>query len=143
MRTRGHSTVELLVVLALVGLVAGFVVPTLRYAMDQLAVGNAAQELVRAHTEARSTAATSHRVALLTIAADSIVLRTAQGGDTSLVWRHPGPATEGITMTGAAHLFRFIPYGYSIGTSNTTYTLRRGAAQRKVIIARYGRVRIQ
>ena len=143
MRTRGTSTVELLVVLALVALVAGLVIPTLRYAMDQLAVGNAAQELLRAHREARSTAATSHRVALLTIAADSIVLRTAQGGDTTLVWRHPGPATQGITMTGPAHLFRFIPYGYSIGASNATYTLSRGSARRKVIIARYGRVRIQ
>jgi Tfp pilus assembly protein FimT len=143
MTLRGTTSVELLVVLILVAIVTALCVPSLRYAADRLAVGNAAQELVRAHEEARSLAATTQRTALLTIAADSIVLRTTRDGDTVLVWHHPGPEASGITLGGAAHLFRFIPYGYSVGTSNATYILTRGSARRQVIIARYGRVRIQ
>jgi Tfp pilus assembly protein FimT len=143
MRTRGISSLELLTVLVIAAIVTALSVPTLRYAMDHLAVGNAAQEVVRAHTEARLTAFTMQRTALLVIAPDSIVLRTARDGDTLLVWRRPGPASNGVAMTGAPHLFRFLPYGYSTGASNTTYVLSRGSARRQVIIARYGRVRIQ
>lgn len=140
---RGTTLPELLVVLALVAMIAALAVPSLRYAMDRRSVENAAQEVIRAHTEARLTAFTTQRTALLVIAADSMVLRTARAGDTVVVWRRAGPAAYGVTVAGAAHLFQFIPYGYSIGASNTTYTLTRGAAQRKVIIARYGRVRVQ
>ena len=143
MSPRGHALIELLVVILLVAIASAVVVPSLRYAMDRRAVELEVQGLLRAHAEARMTAITTQRTALLTIAADSIVLRTARDGDTLLVWRRPGPATVGITMAGAAHLFRFIPYGYSTGASNATYTLTRGAATRRVIIARYGRVRVQ
>lgn len=140
---RGTTSLELLVVIALVALITAFVVPSLRYAMDRRAVESEVQALIRAHTEARLAAITSQRTALLTIAADSVVLRTARDGDTLLVWRRPGPSTLGITVSGASHLFRFIPYGYSIGASNTSYTLTRGAARRKLVIARYGRVRVE
>ena len=140
---RGTTLPELLVVIALVAISTALGVPSLRYAMDRRAVENETQALIQAHTEARLAAITSQRTALLTIAADSIVLRTARNGDTLVVWRRPGPAAYGVTVAGASHLFRFIPYGYSIGASNTTYTLTRGSAKRKVIIARYGRVRVE
>lgn len=143
MQTRGTTSLELLTVLVLAAIVAALCVPSLRYAMDRLAVGNAAQEVARAHTEARLTAFTTQRTALLMIAPDSIVLRTARDGDTLLVWHRPGPASNGVAVTGGPHLFRFLPYGYSTGASNTTYVLSRGGARRQVIIARYGRVRIQ
>lgn len=143
MSPRGHALLELLVVLALVAIVSAVVVPSLRYAMDRRAVELEVEALLHAHAEARLTAVTSQRTALLTIAPDSIVLRTARDGDTVLVWRRPGPASQGIVVGGAAHLFRFIPYGYSTGVSNATYVLSRGAATRRVIIARYGRVRVQ
>ena len=140
---RGTTLLELLVVLALVAMAAALGVPSLRYAMDRRSVENATQEVIRAHTEARLAAFTTQRTALLTISADSMILRTTRAGDTLVVWRRAGPTAYGVTVTGAAHLFQFIPYGYSIGASNTTYTLSRGAAKRKVIIARYGRVRVE
>jgi len=143
MSSRGSSLPELIVVIALVAIASALVVPSLRYAMDRRSVENATQAFIQAHAEARLVAIESQRTALLTLSADSMVLRTARGGDTLVVWRRPGPASFGVTVTGPAHLFRFIPYGYSIGASNTSYTLTRGAARRKVIIARYGRVRVE
>jgi Tfp pilus assembly protein FimT len=143
MPTRGSSLPELTVVVALVAISAALGVPSLRYAMDRRTVENATQALIQAHTEARLVAIESQRTALLTLAADSMVLRTARDGDTLVVWRRAGPSAYGVTVTGTSHIFRFIPYGYSIGASNTTYILTRGAAVRKVIIARYGRVRVQ
>ena len=140
---RVTTLLELLVVIALVAMAAALGVPSLRHAMDRRCVENATQEVIRAHTEARLVAFTTQRTALLTIAADSMILRTTRAGDTLVVWRRAGPAAYGVTVAGAAHLFQFIPYGYSIGASNTTYTLTRGAAKRKVIIARYGRVRVE
>lgn len=143
MSRRGQTFLELLVVIALVAIASAVVVPSLRYAMDRRAVELEVETLLHAHAEARLTAVTTQRIALLTIAPDSVVLRTARDGDTVVVWRRPGPASQGITVGGTAHLFRFIPYGYTTGASNATFILTRGAATRRVIIARYGRIRVQ
>ena len=143
MRTRGVSLLELLVVLGLTGLVSAFVVPTLFHVRDRLAVDAAARQLVLAHREARDASVTTQRMTLLRLAPDTLELRTALGRDTTLLWRRPGPRSYGVEVTGAPRVLRFIPFGYTIGGSNTTYTLRRGGAERKVIISRLGRVRVE
>ena len=143
MDRHGTTSIELLTVVALVALCAALGIPSLRYAMDRRMVDNAAQELVRAHREARMVSVTSSRLALLTLSGDSLVLRAVEGSDTTLLWRRPGPRALGVEVEGPAHLFRFIPLGYTIGASNASYTLHRGAAQRRVIIARYGRVQVR
>jgi prepilin-type N-terminal cleavage/methylation domain-containing protein len=144
MRSHGFSLPELTVVIALSALVAAVAVPSVQHALDRRLVESAAQQLVAAHREARLLAATSRRVALLRLAADSIELRlTDRGGDTTLAWRRPGPAFLGVTVAGSPRTVRFIPSGYSIGGSNTSYTITRGAARRKVIISRLGRIRVE
>lgn len=143
MRRHGTTTVELVVVVTLVTLVAAIGVPSLVHIMDRGIVERAAQQLVQAHQEARMAALTSSRIALLTLSADSLVLRTTSGRDTTLVWRRPGPRALGVEVEGPVHLFRFIPFGYTIGASNATYVVRRGAALRRVVIARYGRVQLR
>ncbi|HET7040550.1 MAG TPA: hypothetical protein VFI13_00965 [Gemmatimonadales bacterium] len=143
MHRHGTTSVELLVVLALAAILATLGVPSLRYAMDRRAVEGATQLLVEAHREARSFAVTSQRVALLTLGPDSLILRAARDGDTVVVWRRAGPRAFGVAVSGPVHLFRFIPYGYTIGASNASYVVSRGAATRRVVIARYGLVRVR
>lgn len=143
MRTRGFSLTELIVVVALTALASALVVPTLFHARDRMAVQAAAEQIVLAHREARLAAVSSQRVALLRLAPDTLELRTALGADTTLLWRRAGPLSYGVEVVGNPRVLRFIPFGYTIGGSNTTYTLRRGAAQRKVIISRLGRVRVE
>lgn len=143
MPRRGHSLPELTVVIVLTAMIAALGVPSLLHVTDRITVDTAARRLIEAHREARYHAMNSQRLTLLRIAADSIVLCTVAGRDTTWVWRRPGPRSFGVTVAGAPHTFRFIPYGYTIGASNTSYTLRRGAAVRKVIISRLGRVRVE
>lgn len=144
MRRRGYSLPELLVVLALTALITAVGVPALTYAIDRRLVESAAQQVINAHREARWAAATTQQLALLSLTPDSIVLRLTHGGrDTTLVWRRPGPAFFDVEVIGNPRLIRFVPAGYSIGVSNTSYTISRGAARRKVIIARLGRVRVE
>jgi prepilin-type N-terminal cleavage/methylation domain-containing protein len=143
MRTRGFSLLELLVVIALTTLASSLVVPTLLHTGDRLAVQAGAEQLILAHREARLVAVNSQRLALLRLAPDTLELRTVLGADTTLIWRRPGPRSYGIEVIGNPRVLRFIPFGYTIGGSNTSYTLRRGNAQRRVIISRLGRVRVE
>ena len=143
MTRRGFSLPELLTICVLTALVSGVAVPALMHAMDRRAVEEAARIIILAHREGRNTAIAIHRQTLLRLAADTIELRAFEGRDTTLLWRRPGPRSLGVTVTGNAHTVRFIPYGYSIGASNTSYTLTRGVARRRVVISRLGRVRVE
>ena len=143
MDRRGHSLPELVTVCALTALVSGVAVPALRHAMDRRAVEEAARVIILAHREGRNAAIQIHRTTLLRLAADTIELRAVEGRDTTLLWRRPGPRSFGVTVTGNPHTVRFIPYGYSIGASNTSYVLTKGAARRRVVISRLGRVRVE
>jgi Tfp pilus assembly protein FimT len=143
MLRRGHSLPELLVVIALTALATALGVPAITHAMDRRLVEAAARQIIDAHREARMIAVASQRTALLRLAADTIELHTTDRGDTTFVWRRPGPRSFGVEVVGNPRLIRFIPYGYSIGGSNTSYEIRKGAAHRKVVIARLGRVRVE
>jgi Tfp pilus assembly protein FimT len=144
MRRDGHSLPELTVVAALAALIAALGVPSMLHVSDRARVEAAARQLVHAHREARLLATTSRRTALLRLSADSIELRLTRGGpDTTLVWQHPGPRQFDVTVIGNARTMRFIPTGYTIGVSNASYTLSRGAAKRRVVISRLGRVRVE
>ena len=143
MRRRGFSLPELVVVIGLTALVSALTVPALLHARDRIAVQAAAEQIILAHREARLAAINSQQVALLRLAPDTLELRTVIGHDTTLVWRRPGPLAFGLDVIANPRVLRFIPYGYTIGVSNMTITLRKGSAQRKVIISRLGRVRVE
>jgi Tfp pilus assembly protein FimT len=140
---RGTTLPELVVVTALAGLVAAIIVPSVRHAMDRRTVELAVQQVTAAHLEARLFAVRTGRPAQLLLSADSIVLRTAFAGETTLVWSRPGPRSYGVVVTGNPRTLRFIPIGYTIGGSNISYTITKGAARRRVVISRLGRVRTE
>jgi Tfp pilus assembly protein FimT len=140
----GHSLPELVVVLVLAALISALGVPAVLHVSDRGRVEAAARQLVLAHREARLLATTVRRTALLRLSADSIELRLTSGGpDTALVWQRPGPRHFDVTVAGNPRTMRFIPTGYTIGGSNASYTLTRGAAKRRVVISRLGRVRVE
>lgn len=144
MDRRAFSLPELVVVTALVALSTVVGVPALLHVVDRRLVDSAAQQLVLAHREARLTAITTRQTALLLMGADSLQLRLTRGGpDTTIAWSRPGPRQYGVQVTGNPRTARFIPTGYTIGVSNASYTFTRGAATRKVVISRMGRVRVE
>jgi prepilin-type N-terminal cleavage/methylation domain-containing protein len=137
---RGYTVVELTLVLAIIGLMLGIAVPLLAPLRDSWTAEQAAQAVVLAHRRARIAAVLMSRTLVLTVAPESLRIATV---DDSVVWRSAGPAAAGATLAGPVRKLTFSPVGLSMGLSNATFQISRGAAIRSVIVSRLGRVRIR
>jgi len=138
----GMTLVELLIVLVLMGLLAGAAGPTAFGLRDRYLVGAEASALAGAHNRARIHAVLTGNVTQLEVRSDSVIVRTIVGPDTTVVWAAPGPQARGITLTGAPRTLYFAPTGVTIGLANAGFVLTRGNGHRQVIVSRLGRVRI-
>jgi prepilin-type N-terminal cleavage/methylation domain-containing protein len=141
--SRGVTLIELLLVLVLIGTLTAMGGPRLAGTLDRLAADRAAREIAAAHLRARLTAITEGQHSLLTITADSLVIRLSESSDSAPRWWSRGAAADGVTLVGPSRPITFAPTGVTIGVANATYTLRRGAASRRVVISRWGRVRLE
>ncbi len=142
---RGVTLLELVIVLAVIGVLAGMVVPSSASLADRLAVEHQAARLLTAHRSAWVTARMQQRLAILRISADTLAIRTVRGAndpDTLLAWIAPGPSVAGVTLASPAHTSVFGPDGLAMGLANTSHVLVKGNATRKVVVSRLGRVRI-
>lgn len=137
---KGFSLVELVLVLAVAGLLFGIALPPLSGALDHIEVGSAANHLVAAHQRARIMAVTRGQVLVLSIDAANLVIRSR--GQASPLWSEDGPAAARVALEGPARQFIFSPEGLTLGLSNATLRLTRGSASRTIVISRLGRVRI-
>lgn len=140
-RLRGATTlVELLVIVALIALVSGFVLPPLKRSFDRLKTRAAAQETMTAFFTARASAiALGRRTAVVLDEAKGRVLVVA-GGDTLLV--RAIRTGHGVTMTASRDSMAFFPDGLGLGGANLNVVLTRGAASDTVIVSREGRVKL-
>jgi prepilin-type N-terminal cleavage/methylation domain-containing protein len=138
---RGITLPELILVLAILGVLTGIAVPRVQRLSDSLAVQQAALEIVSAHSRARMSAVLQSRVLELSIRADTLAIRVP--GSPENLWHSPGPAAQGVALTGPTHALWFSPVGLTFGLSNGTYRLSRGSATRSVVVSRLGRVRIE
>jgi type IV fimbrial biogenesis protein FimT len=137
---RGVTLLELALVLTIIGLLVGIAVPRFQRVADGLAVHHAALELVSAHRRARFVAILQNRMVELTIRADSLTIRIA--GEPADLWHATGPEAEGVNLTGPTRPLVFSPVGLTVGVSNASFRLTRGAATRTVIVSRLGRLRV-
>ena len=132
---RGYSLPELLIVLAIVGLLTALALPPARRLLDTVAVENGARQIRAAHLRARMHALAFGQTTLLELGADTIRIRSISGPDTTLIWQSAGPAADGLTLSG--------PIGITMGLSNGTWHLTFGTVSRDVIVSRLGRLRIR
>jgi prepilin-type N-terminal cleavage/methylation domain-containing protein len=137
---QGFSLPELVLVFALGGILFAIAVPPLVDAVDRIEVGAAASHIAAAHQRARIMAITRSQVVVLSI--DSAELSIRPRGTPMSLWSEPGPAASGISLAGPARQFTFSPEGFTLGLSNATLHLSRGAATRTVVVSRLGRVRV-
>ena len=137
---RGVTLLELALVLAIMGLLVGIAVPRFQRVADSLAVHHAALELVSAHRRARFSAILQNRMVELSIRPDSLIIRLS--GATDDLWHAAGPDADGVSLTGPTRPLVFSPIGLTVGVSNGSYRLTRGAATRTVIVSRLGRLRV-
>lgn len=142
---RGITLLELVIVLALIGLLAGMVIPGSAALADRLAVEHQAARLLTAYRSAWVTARMQQRLAILRISADTLAIRTVRSSndpDTLVAWIAPGPSLAGVTLASPAHTSVFGPDGLGLGLANTSHVLVKGGATRRVVVSRLGRVRI-
>jgi prepilin-type N-terminal cleavage/methylation domain-containing protein len=139
---RGMTLLELILVLVIVGLVAGAAGPGLSGLRDRYFTAGMAGTIAGAHNRARIHAVLTGSDTELEVRADPLIIRTVAGLDTTIVWAAPGPAGQGITVTGAPRVLHFAPTGVTLGFANASFLLTRGAGHRQVIVSRLGRVRV-
>lgn len=137
---RGATLIELTLILVIIGTLTAIAVPHLNSLTDRLAVHRAALHIVGAHRRARISAILQSRVVELTISGSALTIRPR--GATADTWRAAGPAAERVALAGPSRVIAFSPVGISIGASNASFRLSRGAATRTVVVSRLGRVRL-
>ncbi len=138
--TRGVTLLELLLVLVLLGILAGLGIPRLGAVASAAALRHEATELVVALDAARLDAIRFGAVTRLTLSDSSYRLELLMDGDTTLRWQHAGAGTRGVQLSGGGAPIHFGAAGLAVGVSNRTLTLTRLGASRRVVISRLGRI---
>jgi prepilin-type N-terminal cleavage/methylation domain-containing protein len=137
---RAFTLVELMLVLAVLGVLLGIAIPGLSLVLDRIEVEAAAAHIVAAHQRARLLAITRGQVVRLSIDEARIVIYPRTG--LVPLWSESGPSEARVTLAGPTRQFTFSPEGFTLGLSNASLQLVRGTSRRTVVISRLGRVRI-
>lgn len=137
---RGVTLVEMLIVLAVMGLLASWAVPKLSAWSDWIAVETASREVAAFYSAARFAAAQRGTRIRVQFAPDSL-RATFEGRRDSLFRVRAGPLSRGVSLHASQAVVRIGSSGYGWGAGNTTLVLRRGKALDSIIISRLGRVR--
>jgi Tfp pilus assembly protein FimT len=140
---RGFALVELALVLGLAGLIATFAMPPLLGLRDRMAVDGVIYDLAALHGRARLMAMVESRPVRLDIRPDSITIVAIDGTDTLSRWAGAGTSALAARVSGSARTLWFAPTGVTYGVSNATWVVTRGAVERKLVVSRWGRVRIE
>ena len=127
--------------LAVLGIVGGIAVPRTVSLRDRMLVQRHTHAVMTAYQRARLAALLgSSRVILLTTP-DEFTVWVLRGPDSSLAWRAPGPARDGVAFTGPPRTV-FAPAGITMGLANGRFGFVRGGISRTVVASRLGRLRV-
>ncbi len=139
-RPAGHSLLELVFVLGLLGLLLALGLPRIAGWRDRIAVQRAAWELASFYDVSRYAAILRARRVRLEFAADT--LRAIYEGvvDSEFLGR-PGPSRLGVTLRVSRAAIRLGPTGLGWGAANTKLVLTRGVAAESLTTSRLGRVK--
>ncbi len=140
MQSTGTTLIELALAIVIVGILAAIAVPRITLIADEAAVRHQAHRLAGALDAARGAGIRFGTPAGLTVSAARLVVAADVGGAPTTVWDAPGPGDEGVSVSGAGAAIVFGPAGIAVGAANRTITLSRGAATRRVVISRLGRI---
>jgi general secretion pathway protein H len=114
----GFTLLEILVVLAILGLAIALAVPVISRAMPSLELKTTARSVAAALREARGLAIADNREVVVTVDLDNRLLSTGSGGKAVGLGRHLGislyTAAEELIDAGAGSI-RFFPDGTSTG----------------------------
>ncbi len=139
--SRGFSLPELVIRLALMGLLAGLALPRLGGMLDWLAVARATQQVTTVLAIGRHAAIQHAARTRVVLGLDVVRLDRwgAAGWETLARW--PGPREYGVALAVSNPEVVFGATGVGYGASNTKIVLRRGSYSETVTVSRLGRVK--
>ena len=137
---RGFTLIEVVIVVAIIGLLAALAIPRVAGWTDRLAVMRSVQEFHAFYNVARMGAVYRSSRVRISITPISLVA-IAEGDPDSVVVRMKGPATYGVSLRVSRSTIRLYPTGVGLGAANTTLELRRGTVVESLTISRLGRLR--
>ena len=135
----GHSLVELLLTLAVVGVVTSVTVPRASSLVDRVSVKGATQDVVLAFASARAAAAERGVNASFVADAASGTVRVVCGGET--LFERRLQQSRGVRLEASRESVTFSPSGLGWGAANTTVVVSRGARSDTIVMSRLGRIR--
>jgi len=131
---------ELVVIVALIALVTGFVLPPFKRGYDRLQTRAAAQETMAAFFTARAAAIAGGRRTAVVFDQGRARVWVVASGDT-LMARDLG-ASRGVTLVTNRDSMTFFADGLGLGGANLSVIIRRGGAADTVIVSREGRAKL-
>lgn len=137
----GHTLFELLMVLAIIGVLLGIALPTAQRALDAIHARGAAAEVASMFALARHTAVYRGTRAAVRLDTVRAAVTVHVGRDT--VARRILRDVHGVTMHATRDSAAYGPTGRGFGGANATIVLTRRAAVESVVVSRLGRVRRQ
>jgi prepilin-type N-terminal cleavage/methylation domain-containing protein len=138
---RAFTLPELMLALAVAGILMGIALPRFAQAIDRVSVETATAQIVAAHERARVMAIARGQVLVLSV--DPTILSIEPRGGGAPLWSDVGPSGHRVNLHGPTRRFTFTPEGVSLGLSNASLRLSRGSISRTIVVSRLGRVRIQ
>lgn len=136
---RGTTLVEQMVVLTLLGLLAGIVFRSVRQSLDHLAVHSASRDARDTFAAAREHAVAAGERTAVQIDPARAELSVHAGGDTIAV--RPVGALHGVSVSSSRDSMAYTPSGLGYGAANLRLILTRGTSAETVTVSRLGRVR--
>lgn len=138
---KGHTLLELMVALAIVGICLAVATPLATDVLDWIAADGAAHDVTVALAGARQEAVMRGVPTRVRLTADSIVVDVRDSGRWVPLRRFAGPRTHGVAFEVSNPEVVFSSIGAGWGASNTTVTLSRGNRQERITTSRVGRVK--
>ncbi len=139
---RGTTLPEIVVVLLLIGMLAGFGLPAGWLLRDRILVERETAAVAVAYQQARLSAMVAGDPTVLWIGPDRFTVWQRVGEDSILVWQRMGPSQAGVALESTVDRVVVAPSGLAMGAANGRITLRRGNVSRGWVVSRLGRLRL-
>ena len=136
---RAHTLAELLLVVAIAGVLLGVALPAARRALDAIHARGAATEVAALLALARHTA--TYRGVRAAVRFDSAAASVLVHVGRDTVSRRSFRDRRRVALHATRDSIAFAPTGRGFGGANATIVLRRGQAAETVWVSRLGRVR--
>lgn len=137
---RATTLAELLVVIAVIAMVSGFLLPPLKRGFDRIETRAAAQAALQAFFVARAHAIAQGRRTVVVLARSPARVLAVAGTDT--VFARAIGVEYGVTMTASRDSMTYFPDGLGLGGANLSVVVSRGRVADTVVVSREGRAKL-